>query len=47
MPTHEITLHPDTPWPESVAGMKKALSGFSTADQAKVMCENAARLLHF
>ena len=36
----------DTPWPESVAGMKKALSGFSAADQAKVMFENAARLLH-
>jgi predicted TIM-barrel fold metal-dependent hydrolase len=38
--------HPDTPWPESVAGMKKALSGFSSSDQAKVMYENAARLLH-
>ena len=38
--------HPDTPSPESVAGMKKALSGFSPADEAKVMHENAARLLH-
>jgi aminocarboxymuconate-semialdehyde decarboxylase len=38
--------HGDTPWPESVAGMKKALSGFSPADEAKVMWQNAARLLH-
>jgi predicted TIM-barrel fold metal-dependent hydrolase len=38
--------HSDTPWPESVAGMKKALSGFSTADEAKVMGQNAAQLLH-
>jgi predicted TIM-barrel fold metal-dependent hydrolase len=38
--------HPDTPWPESVAGMKKVLSPFSAADKAKVMWENAARLLH-
>ena len=38
--------HSDTPWPESVAGMKKALTGFSTADEAKVMWENATRLLH-
>jgi aminocarboxymuconate-semialdehyde decarboxylase len=38
--------HSDTPWPESVAGMKKALSGFSADDQAKVMHENAKRLLH-
>jgi hypothetical protein len=26
--------------------MKKVLSGFSAGDQAKVMYENAARLLH-
>jgi predicted TIM-barrel fold metal-dependent hydrolase len=38
--------HPDTPWPESVARMKKALTGFSAADEAKVMWENATRLLH-
>jgi predicted TIM-barrel fold metal-dependent hydrolase len=38
--------HTDTPWPESVAGMKKALTGFSASDQAKVMSENATRLLH-
>jgi uncharacterized protein len=38
--------HPDTPWPKSVEGMKKVLSVFSAADQAKVMFENAARLLH-
>jgi predicted TIM-barrel fold metal-dependent hydrolase len=38
--------HPDTPWPESVAGMKKALSGFFAADEANVMWENAARLFH-
>ena len=38
--------HPDTPWPESVVGMRKALSAFSAADEAKVMWENAARLLH-
>ena len=37
--------HGDTPWPESVAGMKKVLSGFSPADEAKVMWENATRLL--
>jgi predicted TIM-barrel fold metal-dependent hydrolase len=38
--------HHDTPWPESVAGMKKALKPFTAADEAKVMWENAARLLH-
>jgi predicted TIM-barrel fold metal-dependent hydrolase len=38
--------HFDTPWPESVHGMKEALSGFTAADEAKVMWENAARLLH-
>ena len=38
--------HPDTPWPGSVAGMKKVLEPFSAADQAKVMSENATRLLH-
>jgi aminocarboxymuconate-semialdehyde decarboxylase len=38
--------HHDTPWPESVAGMKKALADFSAADQAKVMWQNATRLLH-
>jgi aminocarboxymuconate-semialdehyde decarboxylase len=38
--------HTDTAWPESVAGMKKALTGFSAGDQEKVMSENAARLLH-
>lgn len=38
--------HHDTPWPESVLGMRKALKPFSAADQAKVMWENAARLLH-
>jgi predicted TIM-barrel fold metal-dependent hydrolase len=38
--------HGDTPWPDSVAGMKKALSGFSAADEAKIMWENATRLLH-
>ena len=38
--------HTDTPWPESVAGMNKALAGFSARDQAKVLSENAARLLH-
>jgi aminocarboxymuconate-semialdehyde decarboxylase len=38
--------HSDTPWPESVAGMRKALTGFPAADEAKVMWENAARLLH-
>jgi predicted TIM-barrel fold metal-dependent hydrolase len=38
--------HPDTPWPESVARMKRVLNGFSAADQAKVMSGNATRLLH-
>jgi predicted TIM-barrel fold metal-dependent hydrolase len=38
--------HRDSPWPESVAGMKKALVGCSASDQAKVMSENAVRLLH-
>lgn len=38
--------HPDTPWPESVAGMKKALSEFSAEVEGKVMWENATRLLH-
>jgi aminocarboxymuconate-semialdehyde decarboxylase len=38
--------HSDTPWPESVAGMKRVLKPFSAADEAKVMWENAARLLH-
>jgi predicted TIM-barrel fold metal-dependent hydrolase len=38
--------HNDTPWPESVSGMKKALTGFSADDEAKVMWQNAARLLH-
>jgi predicted TIM-barrel fold metal-dependent hydrolase len=38
--------HSDTPWPESVAGMKKALEGCSADDEAKVMWQNASRLLH-
>jgi predicted TIM-barrel fold metal-dependent hydrolase len=38
--------HADSPWPESVAGMKKALVGCSASDEAKVMGENAVRLLH-
>ncbi|HLW71326.1 MAG TPA: amidohydrolase family protein [Candidatus Binataceae bacterium] len=38
--------HSDTPWPKSVAEMKKALYGFSATDVAKVMHDNAARLLH-
>jgi predicted TIM-barrel fold metal-dependent hydrolase len=38
--------HPDTPWPETVAGMKKALAGCSPEDEEKVMWQNAARLLH-
>jgi predicted TIM-barrel fold metal-dependent hydrolase len=38
--------HSDTPWPESVAGMKKVLQGFSADDQAKIMWQNATRLLH-
>ena len=37
--------HPDTPWPESVAGMQKVLKPFTAADEAKVMWQNAARLL--
>lgn len=38
--------HGDTPWPESVKEMKEALASYSAADQAKVLGENAARLLH-
>ena len=38
--------HTDSFWPESVAGMKKALSAVPTSDQAKVMSPKAVRLLH-
>jgi ubiquinone/menaquinone biosynthesis C-methylase UbiE len=35
-----------TSWPESVAGMKPALSTYWAADETKVMWQNAACLLH-
>jgi aminocarboxymuconate-semialdehyde decarboxylase len=38
--------HPDSPWPESVKGMKAALAGCSETDVLKVLGGNAAELLH-
>ena len=38
--------HSDTPWPESVKEMQETLAGCSADDQAKVLGENAAPLMH-
>jgi hypothetical protein len=38
--------YPDSPWPESVKGMKAALAGCSETDVLKVLGGNAAELLH-
>jgi aminocarboxymuconate-semialdehyde decarboxylase len=38
--------HPDTPWPESVKEMEEALAFCSAEDRAKVLGDNAVRLLH-